>query len=77
MSAAAKVPLINAATALEGIENHIQPPHVTEQALYNTAMQPAITCWPRFHRKVMRASLAAHHPAVILAVEEAPNVEIV
>jgi hypothetical protein len=77
MSAAAKVTLIITATPLEGIANLIQPPHVTEQALYNMAMQPAITCWPRFHRKVMRASLAAHHPAVILAAEEATNVEIV
>jgi hypothetical protein len=50
---------------------------VTEQALYNTAMEPTIACWPRFHRKVMLAPLAAHRPAVICAGEEAPNVEVV
>ena len=51
---------------------------VTEQALCNTAMEPTIAaCWSRFHRKVMLASLAAHRPAVIRAVEEAPNVEVV
>ena len=50
---------------------------VTEQALYNTVMEPTITCRSRFHLKVMLASLAAHRPAVICAGEEAPNVEVV
>ena len=50
---------------------------VTEQTLYNTAMEPTIACWSRFHRKVMLASLAAHRPVVIRAGEEAPNVEVV
>ena len=51
---------------------------VTEQALYNTAMEPTIAaCWSRFHRKVMLAPLADHRPAVICAREEAPDVEVV